>query len=85
MRRAEFVGQAIAAHAVSRLQRSGRVVEARVNHSAVARAGTHAELRHRLKKKDIVPFQGERVGDRATHDPASDDDNVCLVHRNLAD
>ena len=80
VRRAELVRQLISAHAVPRLERAGRIVDSGMNHAAVARAREHADLRQRFKDEYVVPARRKRMRNRATHDSAADDDNVCPVH-----
>lgn len=79
MRRAEIVCQLISAHAKSRLERAGRIVDARVNHAAVARARKHPDFGQRLKHEHVVPTRRKRVPDRAAYNSPADDDYICLV------
>jgi len=77
---AEFVGEAIAFEAVARFEGVSRVVEAGMDHAAVARAGGHAGFGKRFDEKDVVPAGGEFAGDGAADDSAADDEDVGLVH-----
>jgi hypothetical protein len=50
-----------------------------VDHTAVARAGTHPELRESLEQKHIIPLCGKRAGNRAANHATADDYNGCFV------
>src|ERR1700733_9424654 len=52
---AEFEGQAIAFNAMPSLKRTLRIVDARMDHTAVARAGSHAQFRKLFHQKNILP------------------------------
>ncbi len=77
---AEFVGQAVAFEAVARFEGIFRVVEAGMDHAAVARAGGHAGTRKGFDEEDVVPAEREFPGDGAADDSAADDEDVGLVH-----
>ena len=81
VRGAELVGQPVAGQTMPRLERPRRVVQPGVNHAAVARARDHAELRHLIEQKDVVPPLRNGARDRAAHHSAADDHNVGAVHR----
>ncbi len=78
---AKLIHQAVALDAEALLQGIFRVVDAGMNHTAVARAGGHAELRILLDEENVIGVLGDGVGDGATDYAAADDENVGLVHR----
>ena len=80
VRGAEFVQHAVARHAQPRFQRAGRIVDARMDHAAVARARAHAQLGHLLDEKHVAPAPRNRARHGATHHAAADDDNVGAIH-----
>src|SRR5260370_8465800 len=77
---AEFVGEAIAFQAVARLERVFRIVDAGVDHAAVARAGSHPELGKLFDEEDILPALRHGASDSAPDDTSADDKNIRLVH-----
>ncbi len=80
VRGAEFVHHPVPGDAQLRLQRTRRIVDARMNHAAISRARAHAEFRHLLDKKHIAPAPGNRARHRAAHHAAANDQNVCAIH-----
>ena len=80
VRGAEFVQHPVARDAQPRLQRARRIVDARMDYAAVARARSHAEPRHLLDKKYVAPALGNRASHCATHDAAANDHNVRAIH-----
>src|SRR5580704_3786308 len=81
VRFAEFVGENISADAVFCFERSWRVIEAGVNHAAIARAGAHANFWHGFEDEDVLPAGGEGACDGAADYACTDDDDICLLHR----
>src|SRR5882672_11515402 len=77
---AEFVGEAISCDAMPRLQRISWIVDPRMIHAAVPRAGGHSKLRELLHKKNVLPALGNRARNGATDHATADDQNACLVH-----
>src|ERR1700680_3118946 len=55
VRGAEIVQQPVARDAQPRLERAGRVIDAGMNHAAIARARSHPEFRHLLDEKNVAP------------------------------
>ncbi len=80
MRGAEFVGQLIAAEAVTSFQGARRIVQAGMDYAAIARARAHPDFWERFQNKDVTPAVGESAGDGATHDTTADDHYVGLFH-----
>jgi hypothetical protein len=70
--RAELVRQAIAFHAVTGLAGAAGIVQAGVNHAAVARTRDHAELRQLFEQKDVRVAGGELHGHGAAHHATAD-------------
>src|SRR5580693_772213 len=64
---AEFVREPVTLDAVPRLQRILRIVNPRMIHTAVARAGSHAQLRKLLDKKNVLPAMGNSLRDGAAN------------------
>jgi hypothetical protein len=64
------------------LERSGRVVDARVDHAAVVRARFHARLRVLLEHADrrIRPALRDRQRRRQARDAGADDEDVDFFH-----
>ena len=80
VRGAEFVQHPVARHAQARFERAGRIVDARMDHAAVARARAHAELGHLLDEKHVAPAPRNRARHGATHHAPADDHNVGAIH-----
>src|SRR5271154_18727 len=80
VRRTEFVGQLIAADAMTSFQGTWRIVQAGVNNAAIARTRSHPNIRKGFKNEHITPAHRESLSNRATHDTAPDNDNVGLIH-----
>jgi len=80
MRGTEFVGQLIAAEAMTSFQRARRIVQAGVDDATIARARAHADFGERFQDEDVAPAAGESAGDGATHDAAANDRDVGLFH-----
>ena len=53
----EFVGEPVAAHGELGFERTGGVIEARMDHSAVAGAGSHGQFGKRFEQKHIAPMR----------------------------
>ena len=62
-----------------RLERTGRVVDSRVDDFAVARAGAGAGRRFRFQRDDLAARERERPCHRKAHDAGPDDDGVDLL------
>src|SRR6185437_1783833 len=77
---AELICEDIAAHAKLRLQGALRVVNPRMDHTAVARTGQHADLRKRFEHKHIAMRLRNSPGNRAADHAAANDYNVRLIH-----
>ena len=80
VRGAKLLGHDIAGNAQPALQRSGPIVDARMHHAAIARAGGHAQLGHLLEQKDVLGARGDLAGQRAAHHSSADDDYVGSIH-----
>src|ERR1700683_511695 len=80
VRGAELVGQLITAHAVPRFQRTRSVIQARVDHPAVARTGTHGKLGKRFQQEYVGPVRGQLAFARAAHYAAADNYDVSEVY-----
>ena len=66
-------------HAQPRLERPLRVVDARVDHLAVARAGGGAEAFRRLQHQHLAPGQRQRTRHRQAHHTGADDHGIDLL------
>ncbi len=65
---AEFVHHAVARDAQARLQRILLIVDSRMDDSAIARTGGHANARILLDQKDILPALRKHIrGGAADH------------------
>jgi hypothetical protein len=65
---------AVAGHAEARLEAARRVIQARVDHAAVARRGDGARVRLGLEQQHLASDQRQRARDREAHDTRTDDD-----------
>src|SRR5438309_1538241 len=61
VRGAEFSQHPVARDAQLRLERARRVIDARMNHAAVARARSHSEFRHLLDEENVAPALRRRT------------------------
>ena len=82
VRGAELVNQARALDAMLRLQRAGRVVDARMNHLAVVGARRHARTRLLLEDAHAMAAPRDRQRRRQSHHAAADDGGIDLFHKN---
>jgi len=80
--RAELLQQPIPFHAKARLQKFGRVIDTRMNHAAIARAGGHAQPWRLLQQENVFDADRKLVRDGATHHTTANDDDVNSVHLN---
>src|SRR3954468_18553703 len=80
MRSTELVEHARAPDAVPGLQRSRRIVDARVNDLAVVRAGAHAGAGLALQDTHAVSVPGDSSGGREADHAGADNDDVNLFH-----
>src|SRR6202050_5470065 len=80
MRSTEFVHQLIATDAMTGFQRARRIVQAGVNHAAIARTRTHPDIRKGFKNEHITPAHRESLGNRAAYDTTTDDHYIGLFH-----
>ena len=80
MTSAEFVGQLIAAKAMTSFQRARGIVETGMDYATIARTRAHANFRKGFENEDIGPAGRERASYRAPDDAAADDHYVGLVH-----
>ncbi len=77
--RAKLVEQPPSARAVAGAQRAGRVVEAAVDHLAVARGDAVGDAAGRFGDGDIVPAQSRRARDRKPDDARADHKDLHRV------
>src|SRR5713101_1375770 len=77
---AEFVHHAVARDAQARLQRILLIVDSRMDDSAIARTGGHANARILLHQKDILPALRKHIRGGAADHAAADDQDVSLIH-----
>ena len=82
--RAKFLGQPVPFHAKARLEKFGRIVDARMNDAAVAGTGGHAQSWRLLEQEDVFDTLGKFVRDGATHHTTADDHDVNSIHRKTA-
>ena len=75
------VEELLALDAGPRLQAARRVVDAGVDHLAVARAGLGADRVGALEDDDLAPGRGQPLRDREPDDAGPDDDAVDAVQR----
>src|SRR3954463_16097038 len=80
MRSTELVEHASAPDTVPGLQRSSRIVDARVNDLAVVRAGAHAGAGLALQDTHAVSALGDSSGGREADHAGADNDDVNLFH-----
>ena len=76
---AELVEHAPAAHAVQRAQRIRRIVEAGVNHLAVARGDAVGDAARNLGDRDVVSAQRRRARNRKPDDAGADHKDLHRV------
>src|SRR6266581_1321117 len=77
---AEFVHHAVARDAQARLQRILLIVDSRMDDSAIARTGGHANARILLHQKDILPALRKHIRGGAADHAAADDQDIRLIH-----
>src|SRR5258708_28803823 len=77
---AELIHQPVAGDAQPCLEGVFRIVDAGMNHAAVARAGSHAQLGVLLNKEYVIRPLRNSMRNRATDYAAADNKNVGLVH-----
>ena len=73
---AEFVQQPVAAHAMLRAQRAGRIIHPGMDHFAVARRHAGADAAGRFRDDDIVPRHRRFARDRKTDGAGAYDQNL---------
>src|SRR5690348_11355833 len=61
-----------------------RIINSRMDDSAVARTRRHAQLRQLFHQENILPTPRKLPRDRAADDSASNNDHIHLVHNELA-
>jgi hypothetical protein len=78
--RTEFVEAVAAFHAQARLQRSGRIVNAGVDHAAVVRAGGASDLGRAFEQADAGAALGQEQGGGEAGDTSADDCDIDFSH-----
>src|SRR5262249_2550085 len=73
---AELVEQAAAAHAQPRAQGIGRIIQAAVDHLAVARRDAVGDAAGDFGDRHVMAEQGRLARDREADDTGADDENV---------
>ena len=79
-RAAEIVEHPLAGHAEARHQAAARVVDAGVDHLAVAAGGLGADALGGLQHQHLAPGLGQGAGDRDADHAGADDHALDLVH-----
>ncbi len=80
VRNAEIVELRAPPHAQPRLQRTGRVIQTRVDHLAVARARTGADGVRALQHDGLQPAARQRASDRQPHHASTNHERIDSFH-----
>ena len=75
---AEIIKQRLAAHAEPCLKRALRIIDAGMNHLAVAGAGLHADMAVLFQDDRVMPGKMKGTRHRQAHRTGADDDGFRL-------